>query len=251
MILLRLLAISFASTLVSLAAPAWPAAVDLQLVLAVDTSGSIDAEEYGIQKDGYAAAFRDAEVIRAVSSGPIGAIAVTFVEWSSANQQRQVVGWTQLRDPESCGRFARAISESQRSFSDSTSASGAIDFSARLFLRSGFESERRIIDISGDGSNNQGRQIRVARDEALAAGITINGLAILNDEPHLDRYFRDNVIGGPGAFVIVMNDFDTFAETIRNKLIAEIADASQVRRADFARRSMHAPVAAALALSSD
>jgi hypothetical protein len=246
MALLRMLAIGLGAALISLASPASSGPIDLQLVLAVDTSGSIDGEEFGIQRGGYAAAFRDPEVTRAVSSGSAGIIAVTFVEWSSTNEQRQMVGWTLLHDADSCEQFARAIEHSRRTFSDSTSVAGAIDFSARLLRRSGFESERRIIDISGDGINNQGRDVRLARDEAVAAGITINGLAIRNEEPILDRYFRENVIGGAGAFVVAVEDFSTFAEAIRAKLVAEIAGTSQPRKTEFAHRPMHAPVASIL-----
>jgi hypothetical protein len=212
---------------VLVALTSWHAAadwVDLQLVLAVDTSGSIDAEEYRLQQGGYAAAFRDPEIIQAIGSGPAGAIAVTVVEWSNANQQRQVIGWTVLRDAETCRRFAQALAEAGRTFSASTSLAGAIDYAAALFGQSGHEGERRVIDISGDGPNNHGRDVRQARDEADAAGIVINALAILTDEPMLDDYFRENVIAGSGAFALAVRDFDDFARAIWSKLLLEIAD---------------------------
>jgi uncharacterized protein DUF1194 len=198
--------------------------VDLALVLAVDASGSIDEGEFELQRAGYAAAFRHPRVLDAIAAGSAGAIAVTYVQWSDARSQEQLIGWTLLRGPESAGAFADRLARLGRRVPDgSTSISGAIDFSARLLAGAGFEARRRVIDISGDGSNNSGRLAAFARDEAAAAGITINGLVILGEEPMLDRYYRENVIGGPGAFLTTVTGFADFATAIIGKLVHEIA----------------------------
>lgn len=207
--------------------------VDLELVLAIDTSRSIDDHEHKLQIDGYARALTDPDVLKAVRGGVLGTIAVTMVEWSGPAEQRVMVGWTAVRDEASAAAFAAALRGAGRTFNDGTSISGGLDFSMRLFGESGFEGTRRVIDVSADGVNNRGRPPQLSRDEAVAAGMTINGLAIINDrpsrlpypEPPLDEYFRDNVIGGPGAFLIVVKDFESFAEAVRNKLIREIARA--------------------------
>src|SRR5712692_11346906 len=199
-------------------------AVDLQLVLAVDASGSVDQVRFELQKRGYVAAFRHARVVQAIRSGPHQAIAVTMVQWTGPMLQVQVVGWTLVGDEESAAAFAAAIERAPRQlFGGGTSISGAIDFAATLFPKSPFRGGRRVIDVSGDGSNNRGRPVTLARDEAIAAGIGINGLPILALEPDLDRYYQDNVIGGPGAFVVVARDYETFGEAILKKLITEIA----------------------------
>jgi hypothetical protein len=203
--------------------PAAAEAVDVELVLAVDTSGSIDAEEYQIQHEGYATALTDAGIIEAIRSGPRQVIAVTFVEWSGFGHQRQLVGWTLIRDAQSASEFADRIRRTNRVFSDWTSISDAIDFSVQLFKDNGLEGDRLVIDISGDGVNNNGRPVSVARDEAVAQGITINGLPILNEDPMLDGYYQENVIGGDGAFRVPVNDFDSFTEALRSKLMREIA----------------------------
>ncbi len=205
------------------AVPACSADVDLALVLAVDTSSSVNEERYQLQMRGFAEAFRNSDVIGAIEQGPHGAIAVTLVQWASYGDYRQVVGWTIIRDRVSASRFATAALETGRSLSGSTSLSGAIDASVQFLQSSGHAASRKVIDISGDGSNNSGRPPAEARDEALAAGITINGLPILTEEPTLDRYFRDNVIGGPGAFLVVADDFRAFSAAILYKLKREIA----------------------------
>src|SRR5947209_3160156 len=199
-------------------------AVDLQLVLAVDASGSVDQVRFELQKRGYVAAFRHARVLQAIRSGPNRAIAVTMVQWTGPALQVQVVGWGLVGDEESAATFAAAIERAPRElFGGGTSISGAIDYAATLFATSPFQASRRVIDISGDGANNRGRSVTLARDAALAAGIGINGLPILALEPDLDRYYYENVIGGPGAFVIAAQNYDTFADAILKKLIAEIA----------------------------
>jgi hypothetical protein len=202
--------------------PARAASVDLLLVLAVDVSGSIDGEEYQIQHEGYAAAFGSAAIVEAIQSGEAQAIAVTYVEWSGAGHQRQLVPWTVVKDKETADSFAAKVKTAPRVFSDWTSISDAVDFSATLFAQSGHEAPRRVIDVSGDGVNNNGRPINAARDEAVAQGIVINGLPILNEDPTLDTYYQDNVIGGEGAFKIAVQDFGTFTSALMSKLVREI-----------------------------
>jgi len=198
--------------------------VDLELVLGVDCSGSVDASEFALQIRGYAAALTHPSVIRAIQSGRIGAIAVTYVQWSGPFIQNQAVGWSVIKDAKSAESFASAMLDARRRiFGGGTSLSGIIDHGRSLFGTGGFEGARRTLDISGDGINNSGRSPSIARDEAVAAGITINGLPILTDFAALDEYFRENVIGGPGAFVIPAENFDSFAAAILNKLIREIA----------------------------
>jgi Protein of unknown function (DUF1194) len=204
-------------------APAQTAA-DLQLVLAVDASGSVDQVRFDLQKRGYVAAFRHARVLQAIRSGPNRAIAVTVVQWTGPALQVQTVGWTLVGDEETAATFAAAIERAPRQlFGGGTSISGAIDYAATLFPISPFAARRRVIDVSGDGSNNRGRPVTLARDEAVAAGIGINGLPILALEPDLDRYYYDNVIGGAGAFMVPAQNYETFADAILKKLIAEIA----------------------------
>jgi hypothetical protein len=199
-------------------------AVDLQLVLAVDASGSVDQYRFELQKRGYVAAFRHARVLQAIRSGPSQAIGVTMFQWTGPMLQVQVVGWAQVGDEESAAAFAAAIERAPRQlFGGGTSISGAIDYGMTLFPKSPFRPSRRVIDVSGDGSNNRGRPVTLARDEAVAAGIGINGLPILALEPDLDRYYYDSVIGGPGAFMVPAKDFETFGEAILKKLITEIA----------------------------
>jgi hypothetical protein len=199
-------------------------AVDVALVLAVDVSLSIDAEEFALQRAGYAAAFRNERVVAAITNGSARAVAVTYLQWSGAREQQQVIGWRLITDRTSAARFADELAASARVVaSGSTSLSGAIEAAGQLLLQSGYAAERRIIDISGDGSNNSGKLPNFARDEAVAGGITINGLAILKNEPFLDTYYATNVVGGRGAFVMTGRDFDGFAEAILAKLIREVA----------------------------
>jgi hypothetical protein len=215
--------------------PSDPAAktvpVDLELVLAVDVSRSIDADEFDLQRQGYARAIVNPSVLSAIQSGAIGAIAVAYVEWSGADQQKTVVDWALVRDQVSAEALAAQILAAPRSFAAYTSISGAIDYAVRLFENNRFEGSRQVIDVSGDGSNNSGRPVWLARDAALEVGITINGLAIINDrpnpfsrpEPKLDDYYRENVIGGSGAFVMIAEDFGSFSSAILSKLIKEVA----------------------------
>jgi hypothetical protein len=185
--------------------------VDLELALAVDTSGSVNADRFELQKQGYVAAFRHPDVLKAIRSGPTQSIAVIMYQWAGASMQIAAVPWQRIHDQASAEAFAAAIAETPRLLlSGGTSISSAIDYGVTLFSRSEYKGTRRIINISGDGSNNSGRPVTQARDEAVREGITINGLPILAAEPLLDRYFVDNVIGGPGAFMIPAEDFETF-----------------------------------------
>jgi hypothetical protein len=223
-----LAAIRFVAVLLlacSVCAPAFAqTAVDLQLVLAVDASGSVDQRRFELQKQGYVAAFRDPRVLHAIQSGAAQAIAVTMVQWTGPELQIQVLPWTLINDATTAHAFADAIAATpRRLFSGGTSISGAIDYAVPLLLESPFKGTRRVIDISGDGSNNRGRPAASARDAAVRAGIIINGLPILALEPDLKRYFSDHVIGGPGAFVIAAESYEAFAEAILKKLIREMA----------------------------
>lgn len=198
--------------------------VDLLLALMVDVSPSIDDGEFRLQRAGYAAALRDPVVIESITSGKNGAIAVTFVEWADYNVHSVQVEWTRVHDRQSAEAVARRIADAPREIrTGSTSLSGAIDYAVRAFDRSAFEAPRRVIDISGDGMNNNGRDPRYARDDAVAKDIIINALAIMNEVPTLDKYFEDYVIGGQGAFVVKVADFTDFAKAVIVKLIKEIA----------------------------
>ncbi len=220
--------------------------VDLELVLAVDVSGSIDAEEMQLQRDGYVAALADPEVVRAVARGVLGRIAVAYMEWSGYEDRRLVVDWSLVKNQETAEVFAARLRRAPIRGGVATSISGAIDFALPMFDRNGFEGTRKVIDISGDGPNNAGPLVTEARERAIAAGIVINGLPILNDRPNrlgfpsladLDLYFEGCVIAGDGAFVIVAGNFQAFGEAIRRKLILEIAGLGPPRRVGHARRA--------------
>jgi hypothetical protein len=209
--------------------------VDLLLVLAADASRSIDEEEFNLQRKGYANALTDPEVLSAILGGRNNGIAVTFIEWASAGEQKVVVDWTVIRDSEAAAAIASAIMAAPRSFAGRTAIGAAIDFAVERLRVAPARAERRVIDVSGDGTNNSGRSVTEARDEAVAAGITINGLAIVNERSTpgfayhtqppggLSKYFVDSVIGGPGAFLISIEGFSSFADAITRKLVTEIA----------------------------
>jgi len=220
------------------AAPAARSAepVDLLLVLAADVSRSVDQAKFQLQREGYAAAIADKRVLEAISSGRHRRIAVSFVEWSGVSAQRLLIDWSLIDGADAARKFGDQLIELPRSFAERTSISGGIDFSMGLLGRAPYQAPRRTIDVSGDGTNNSGRDVTLARDEAVAAGVTINGLVILSERPMawnpehtnpaggLANYFRNNVIGGPGAFVLVAEDFNSFGQAIIRKLIAEIAE---------------------------
>ena len=215
--------------------------VDLELVLAVDVSASVDEAEYRLQTLGLAAAFRDPAVIAAISAAGDQGIAVTLVQWGVGLEQRQAVGWTHLRDPGSAAAFADAVLASPRLFvGNGTSISHALLYAAGLFEENGFAGRRRVIDLSGDGRNNSGPAPGAARDRVLARGITVNGLAIRDRDRGLGRYFAEHVIGGTASFVVVADDFSDFPRAIRRKLLREI-------QAPLSRRQPGAKALASLA----
>jgi hypothetical protein len=209
--------------------------VDLLLVLAADVSRSVDNAKFQLQREGYAAAISDPHVLEAIREGRDGRIGLSFVEWSGVGAQRVLIDWTTISDADTAKSFGDHLLEAPRSFADRTSISGAIEFAMGQLARAPFESARRTIDISGDGTNNAGRDVTSARDEALAQGVTINGLVILSETPlawnpdhtnppgGLESYYRNNVIGGPGAFVLVAQNFNSFGQAIVKKMIAEVA----------------------------
>jgi hypothetical protein len=216
--------------------------VDLLLVLSSDVSRSIDAPKFKLQRDGYASAIVNPRVVQAIRSGALGKIAVSLVEWSGVGAQKIVIDWTIIHDEASAKDFSAQIVEAPRAFADRTSISGGIDFAMAQLARAPFQSNRRTIDVSGDGTNNSGRDVTDARDEAVAKGVTINGLVILSERPMswnadhtnppggLDNYYRNNVIGGAGSFVMVAENFNSFGQAILSKLIAEIASNQQNRQ---------------------
>jgi hypothetical protein len=217
--------------------------VDLELVLAVDVSGSIDAEEARQQRDGYVAAIADAAVVQAIQANFHRRIAVLYLEWASADYQRVALDWAIIEDDASAKAFAGRLAAAPPRTARWTSISAAIDAAVPLFEGNGYAGDRRVIDVSGDGPNNRGRPVRAARDEAMARGIVINGLPILDDRPQpagqptpaelgLDDYYRENVVGGPGSFVVPVQDFADFRMAILSKLIHEIAAATPGRAVD-------------------
>ena len=215
--------------------------VDLLLVLASDVSRSVDTRKFQLQREGYAAALSNRRVVEAIQSGPHGKIAICFVEWSGATSVKLVIDWTIVGDAASARKIGDQMLELPRSFADRTSISAGLEFAFAQLERSPFKAARRTIDVSGDGTNNSGRDIASVRDEVTAKGVTVNGLVILSDSPlpwnpehtnppgGLGEYYRRNVIGGPGAFVMVAENHDSFGQAIVKKMIAEIAWAPPAR----------------------
>jgi hypothetical protein len=209
--------------------------VDVLLVLAADVSRSVDEREFRLQREGFAAALTDPRVLNVVTSGATGRIAVAFVEWASEFEQRVVVDWFLVAGETDAKALAERIVAAPRSFWGRTSISAAVEFSAKLLDRSPFQSTRKVIDVSGDGTNNSGAELTAVRDEAIAKGITINGLVIVSEEPMatnpththppggLKAYYEQHVIGGPDAFVEEAKGFESFGQSIIQKLIKEIA----------------------------
>jgi hypothetical protein len=233
----RLVLAAVCAALVAGAAPARAENVDLLLILAADVSRSVDDVEFNLQRKGYAAALSDPKVLSAIAGGPNHAIAICFVEWSDTLDQKVVVDWTTIRDGEDAAAVGATMLAAPRSFASRTSISGAIYFSLGQFSSAAPTADRRIIDISGDGTSNAGPPVTEARDQAVEKGLTINGLAIINTQTRpgftmhtqppggLPNYYKENVIGGPGAFLLVVENFDTFADAITRKLVNEIAGA--------------------------
>jgi hypothetical protein len=208
-----------------------PTEVDVALVLAVDISFSMDMEELALQRAGYVEALRSPEVHKAIANGATGRIAISFFEWAGVNIQHHLLPWAVIDSPESALALAAEIEKQPTRRGQRTSISGAIDFSVRQLDEAPFRALRKVMDISGDGPNNSGRVVTVARDEALRKGISINGLPIAIRKPgyldisELDIYYEDCVIGGQGAFVIPITEKAQFIQTIKTKLIMEISDA--------------------------
>ena len=221
--------------LVAQAASARAEDVDLALVLVTDVSRSIDDTEFTLEKQGYVTAFTSKAVSDAIRGGVIGAIAVAYVEFAGSDEVRTVVDWTVIKDRATAMNFANTLSAAPRSFHGRTAISSGIDLAMQMLAESGVTATRRVIDVCGDGTNNAGRDVAAARDDAVAAGVTVNGLAIINEHPvswtyahvqppgGLPNYYRENVAGGPGSFVLEVRDFQTFGEAMTRKLVTEIA----------------------------
>jgi hypothetical protein len=204
--------------------------VDLALVLAVDVSLSMDDDEQRLQRDGFVEAFRSAAVHDAIHKGVLGRIAVVYMEWSGPTEQKVVQPWTVIDGPARALAFSDRLAQAPTGRIFSTSISGAIDYGLRLLGESGVDPLRRVIDVSGDGPNNTGRMVTLARDEAVRQGVTINGLPFMLKRPtgygdieNLDLYYQDCVIGGPGAFIVPVREARHFADAVRTKLVREIA----------------------------
>jgi Protein of unknown function (DUF1194) len=206
-------------------------AVDVELVLAVDVSYSMDMDELAIQREGYAQAIISKEFLQALKAGPHGKIAVTYFEWAASTDQKIIIPWRLIDGPETADAVANEIMKTPIRRASRTSISGAINFAMPLFEENPYRGIRRVIDISGDGPNNNGMPVITARDAALEKGVIINGLPIMVKEPsystmdidNLDYYYEDCVIGGPGSFVVTIKDRDKFKEAIRTKLLLEVA----------------------------
>jgi hypothetical protein len=199
--------------------------VDLELLLAVDASGSVDAGEFELQRRGLAEAFRDPDVIAALAAYAPAGVAVGLMQWSGRRQQVMVVDWTPVRDAPSAWAFSAAIAGAGRAILGETAIADALGFAIDQLERNRFVGARRVIDLSGDGANNAGGAPDALRDAAVALGITVNGLAILNEAPVLDFYYAQHVIGGPGAFILAAKDYQDFTQAIRRKLLREIEGA--------------------------
>jgi hypothetical protein len=206
-------------------------AVDIELVIAVDVSYSMDMDELAVQREGYAQAIVSREFLQALKHGPNGKVALTYFEWSASSDQRIIIPWRVIDGPESADAVANEIMKAPVRRGSRTSISGAINFAMPLFEENPYRGLRRVIDISGDGPNNNGPPVAGVREAALGKGITINGLPIMVKEPsyatmdidNLDLYYEDCVIGGPGSFVVTIKDREKFKEAIRTKLILEVA----------------------------
>jgi len=222
--------------------------VDVVLALVSDVSRSITDESFALQKNGYQAAFTDPRVIAAIKGGPVGAIAVSYIEFAGAAEVKTVVGWTVIRDAATARDFAASVHAAQRTAWGRTAISSGINHAMDELAKSGHEATRRVIDVCGDGTSNAGPALSIARDSAVAAGVTINGLVILSEpagpwaEAHvrppggLRKYYEDNVIGGAGSFALEAINFQSFGEALARKLINEIAGAQPSRTKNWAAR---------------
>src|SRR3984893_6502052 len=221
--------------------------VDLLLALAMDVSRSMDQPKFLLQRQGYAAAISNPQVLSSIRSGPHQKIAICFIDWSGPFEQKLVIDWNVIDGVGTALQFGDLIAGAPRSFYNSTSIGSGINFAIAQIARAPFEAERHAIDVSGDGTNNAGRDVQLARDQAVAMGIVVNGIAILTELQYsripehtnppggLEKYYRDNVIGGPGSFVMVAEDFSSFGRSMVKKLIAEIASGPVRSRTASAR----------------
>ena len=213
------------------------ASVDVELILAVDVSYSMDMDELAVQREGYAQAIVSKEFLQALKTGPKGKVAIAYFEWAASNDQKIIIPWRVIDGPETADAVADEIMKTPIRRASRTSISGAIYFAMPLFDQSPYHGVRRVLDISGDGPNNNGAPVAGARDEALSKGIVINGLPIMVKEPsystmdidNLDWYYEDCVIGGPGSFVVPIKGRDKFKEAIRSKLLQEVAGRTRTR----------------------
>ncbi|MCZ4280761.1 DUF1194 domain-containing protein [Kiloniella laminariae] len=213
-------------------------AVDLELVLAVDVSHSVDDYEASLQRQGYIDALRDPAVIEAITSGPQGRVAITYIEWAGSRYQHPVIGWSLLDSRESAWAFAQALESQPITSAPSTSISSIIDVAIISLFGNAYQGDRLVIDISGDGPNSDGRHVREARDDAIALGITINGLPVLSSRPNpnglgppsawLDAYYIKNVIGGTNAFLMEVIEFENFGPALKEKLKREISGSTEI-----------------------
>lgn len=230
--LARLLALAALAPLAFAGAPAQAAKVDLALVLAVDVSESVDADEYLLQHEGIARAFETAPLVAAIEGGRHGAVDVLVLEWSDRDKQVVTVGWTRVSDAASARNFAAKVRASPRSSNGLTAIGDALLAAEAAFQLLPDEAARRVIDVSGDGMANIGPPPQVIRDRLVAQGITINGLAIRKTEPWLDSYYDEYVVGGPGSFLMEVDDFPSFIAAMQQKLLSEVTTAARpLRRA--------------------
>lgn len=217
-------------------------AVDVALVLVTDVSRSIDDSEYDLEKKGYAAAFADPKVIAGIRGGMVGSIAVTYVEFAGSHEVSTVVDWTLIRDEAGARAFGEQLLAAPRTAYGRTAIGAGIQLALKSLASSPYEAQRRVIDVCGDGTNNNGPEVSDVRDAAVEMGITVNGLAIINDHPvswtfahvappgGLANYYREHVAGGVGNFVLEVHDFSSFGEAMTRKLIEEIAEANPTHR---------------------
>ena len=242
-----------AVTLLGAPTPARAQTVDAAVALAADVSRSIDEGEFELQRKGYAAAITSKQFLSVIASMPHGAVALCFIEWAGAGDQTVVVDWTLVRDGDSAAAFARRLLDAPRSSYGRTAIGDGIDFAVARLAAAKFMTERQVIDVSGDGTSNSGRPVSMARDEAVEKGITINGLAIINEKTGgefgtflyahthppggLAKYYRDNVIGGAGSFALQIVNFDAFAQAMTDKLVAEVS----MRQPPMRRASLSQP----------
>ena len=211
-------------------ARAQPASVDLLLVLAIDVSRSVTDDEATLQRDGYRGALTDPAVLAAIANGPLGAIAITYFEWARYDFQDLIMPWTRIAGPADAQAWSDRLGAIPRQSMSWTSISGALTFAGKLLASAPFEGTRRVVDVSGDGANNNGPSPEEMRDALVQSGVTINGLPIINRHPRfgrmeldVDKFYAASVIGGPGSFLIVAEDFAAFSDAIKRKLVQEIS----------------------------